>query len=134
MSSLEEVRRWRAAALADGWSVEPTYKHAPVEQAANLNRDGFHVLLIARPKESKPAWMTSPKDEASLAVWGPDGLAISVDPGTGYSMAALQAGLRTCGYCMQADRDTRRVGFAGRCCSECLPAVHKRVEFPGWEN
>ena len=69
--------------------------------------------------------------EADVSVWGPDDLAIHKVPDV-YSWDALQAGLRTCGYCGAADVDTSRVGFAGRCCAACMPKVRPRVEFPGW--
>ena len=35
--------QWRNAAVADGWSIEPTYEHEPQEHAFRLRRDGFVV-------------------------------------------------------------------------------------------
>jgi len=44
-----EIEQWRDAAVADGWSIKPTYQSEVVEQAASLERDGFHAQVIARP-------------------------------------------------------------------------------------
>jgi hypothetical protein len=124
--NINEVRAWVAAAVADGWTIEPTYgDHESVERAARLTRDGFVAQALMR--DDLP-----PIVGAALYLWGPDGLAI-LTPRT-YSFDSLVAGLRVCSKCRARNVDTQRVGFAGRVCATCLPATQKVAEFPGWTS
>jgi hypothetical protein len=133
---IEQVRAWRDAAIADGWTAQPTYPHTePVESAATLQRDGWLAMIFTRdrgPKEARePRTRGYARFEAHVSVWAPDSMAIHEVPKV-YSWDALQAGQRTCGYCQATDVDTSHVGFAGRCCAVCLPTVRPQVEYPGW--
>ena len=126
-ASFEAAAAWRDAAVADGWSVQPTYgAHEGVERAAKLTRDGFVAQVITRTKVGK--WLY----EASVSVWGPDGLAVA--PPNAYDWSAIVAATKRCSYCKAPDVETERVGFAGRCCAACLPAVRQCVERPGWDR
>jgi hypothetical protein len=122
------IRAWIAAALADGWYIAPTYGDGePVDSAASLSKDGFAVLVTLREPTK---WM--PAYDVSIAAWGPDALGVKV-PDV-YSMAALQAELRSCHDCGARDVETVRIGFAGRCCAECRPKLVAKHEYPGWTN
>lgn len=115
---LLSVEQFRDAAVADGWSIAPTYpSHEPAEQAATLNRDGFIMMVLARPKSGGNTgnWTCS----ASVHIWGPDGMAIPPPPL--YDWAKISAGVTTCGYCGAHPVKTERVGFAGRACPTCRP-------------
>ena len=120
----EQIRAWRTAAEADGWRATPTYKTESIEQAATLCLGPapcqWVALVILRPKY------------ASLAVWGPDALAL--EPGIVYDFPALEAKLRTCPICDVEDVPTYRHGFGGRACEVCLPAAREESEYPGWTN
>lgn len=120
---------WREAAEADGWVFHPTYgDHEPVEHAFRGEREGFVIQGIARPERDVGRNRYGP--EASIHIWGPDGLAIK--PPLTYDMDAIRRGARICGYCGQESDDTRRVGFAGRVCPTCDPKVRPSIEYPGW--
>jgi hypothetical protein len=120
-----EVRAWRDAAIADGWAAKPTYRNESIESAMTLEREGYVVQVLLRSPAGK--W----KHQAKLSLWGPDGLAISLR-GPVYDWAAIASGQNRCNYCGATDVATERVGFAGRCCSSCIPAVRLKVERPGW--
>ena len=136
---LDQAVKWRDDAVADGWLIEPTYQTEDVSRAATLHKDGFTAQVITRIydeeyiKTAQP-WMKhmAGKTDVSIAVWGPDTLAIR--PGVAYSWEALWKALMTCLECGREDVKTQRVGFAGRCCETCLPAARKRDEYPGWTN
>lgn len=116
---------WREAAIADGWDAKPGYpNHEAMERVCHLSKDGYIVHVLTREKVGKWAY------QASVNVWGPDGLAIK--PPFVYDMAAITAGTRHCNYCNADDVDTERVGFAGRCCAACLPRQREIAERPGW--
>lgn len=117
---------WRDAAVADGWSIEPTYPHESVETAWRLLRDGFQVQGLTRPESDKSMPV------ATIHIWGPDGLAIKVPPI--YAWGPIAAGVRTCSACGATDVETQRVGFAGRVCGACLPEQRRLVETPGWNS
>lgn len=120
--TLVEIRKWRDAAIADGWDHAPTYApHEEEDRACRLKRDGFVVQTITREELAKLA---------SIHAWGPDDLQVSVPDE--YSMEALVKNLRRCNDCGAVDVETQRTGFAGRVCNTCLPAAKKRDEFPGW--
>ncbi len=118
---------WRDAAVADGWSMRPTYQQESVERAWRLERDGFVVSGITRSPEAEGDMPT-----VSIHIWGPDGLVIKA-PGV-YDFAALVAGTRTCAACGATDVDTQRFSFAGRCCAACRPEMARLHEQPGWTN
>lgn len=126
IAELERNRAWVADAVADGWSIEPTYSQEPVERAARLRRDGFSVQALMRDND-RPHGRTI---ETSIHVWGPDGLAVR--PGLKYNFDQLRAGLRTCNSCRATDVPTRRYSFAGRCCEACLPAMRAKHEQGNW--
>ena len=85
-------------------------------------------METAQPWLKGMAWKT----DVSLAAWGPDTLSIQVP--LVYSWEALNKGLNVCGECKSEGVKIQRVGFAGRCCADCLPAAKKRHEYPGWDN
>lgn len=124
---IQGAKQFRDDAVADGWSIEPTYgDHEPMERAAKLCRDGYAMSVITREKTG--GWQF----EAKVHIWGPDRLAI--DPPEFYDFAEIERRTRICGYCGATEVRTQRVGFAGRCCENCLPAMRKRIETPGWTN
>lgn len=63
---------WRDAAVADGWSIEPTYAHEPKEHAFRLWRDGYCAQGLARPIPGPHGTIPVPE----IHIWGPDGLSI----------------------------------------------------------
>ena len=121
------VVSFRDAAIADGWIAKPTYgDHEPMGTAASLTKDGFKMSCLSRTK-AIGKW----KYEASVCIWGPDGLVIAGMP-MEYNWDEIKMGLKRCNYCLRNGVETLRVGFAGRCCKECLPEKRKQLEFPGW--
>jgi hypothetical protein len=119
-----EVAAWRDAAVADGWTIQPTYEREPVERAFRLRRDGWVASGLLRPNTGKWKWC------AKVDVWGPDGLRVPL-PGPVYDWPALQAAVRSCEHCGAADIEPHRYSFAGRACETCakrleaaLPAHH----------
>lgn len=123
---LRGAKQFRDDAVADGWSIEPTYISESVDSASRLKRDGFVMLIVTREKVGK--W----EFEANVNIWGPDGLAIR--PPEFYDFSKIELGTRTCNYCGKSDVPTERVGFAGRCCAACLPEARRKIETPGWTN
>jgi hypothetical protein len=125
------VQHWRDAALADGWSIAPTYgDHEPVESAARLTRPGGWVVqVLSRDRRETGRGKAF---EATIHAWGPDGLAVTPPPI--YDFAAMQSGLRTCLACGATDVATQRVNFAGRVCITCLPEQRRLTERPGWTS
>lgn len=114
---------WREAAVADGWTAEPTYKHEPYERASRHTKEGFICTILARVNDGG-------LHEASVSIWGPDRLVVKAP--IVYDWQTIKDGLRRCGYCHATDVDTERVSFAGRCCAKCRPAVSAKLEQPGW--
>lgn len=106
-------REWRDAAVADGWTVEPTYKHESVDRAFRLTRDGYVVQGIARDGDEQ----TLPT--AYLHIWCPRGIAIA--PPATYDFAAIRQAEQTCEYCGAHPVPTQRVAFANRACEKCAP-------------
>lgn len=119
-----DARAYRDAAIADGWTCEPTYKNEPMDQAARLHKDGFVIQILARPKTEKL------RGSANVNIWGSDGL--NIIPPDEYDWSAIVASLRYCGACGATDVDTTRYSFAGRCCLNCLPEMKRQYEKPGW--
>ena len=116
---------YKKALMNDHWKVDESYKDRPTEEMVKLNRGGFIALFVTR-KHDVGKW----KFEAAVSLWGPDGLVIV--PPEKYNWKAIRRSITICGYCESKKAETFRVGFAGRCCSECLDRVRKKVEYPGW--
>lgn len=121
--TLEQVRAWRDAAIADGWDATPTYETESIDRATRLRRDGWEAQVLTR--DDSPQSIS-----ATVHLWGPDGLAVRT--GIAYDFDKLKAGLRTCMACKATDVDTQRYSFAGRCCAACRPEMARRTEQPGW--
>lgn len=121
-----EVCKWKHAAIKDGWSIEPTYQIEDVSSAATLHKDGFTASIYTRRNIGK--W----RYEANVSVWGPDGLAIIVP--RMYNWKEIKRATRRCNYCKAENVNTKRVGFAGRCCDNCHPTLKPKIEYPGWDN
>lgn len=119
----QEVIAWREAALADGWTIEPISTES-IETWGRIRNGEFLGHVLARRNVGK--W----KYHAQVSLWGPDDLAI--DPLRVYDWPQIEAGIRMCLACGKKDVDTQRVGFAGRCCADCLPEQQKKHEYPGW--
>ena len=126
---MQWAQDWRDAAIADGWSHEPTYNSEPEDRACQMSRDGFVAQILTRDI-IKPAgkWLY----EADVHVWAPDRLAIDVPRGEAYDWNVLVDRIRTCPACKRTDVDTVRVFFAGRCCADCASALREKMEQPGW--
>lgn len=124
--NLVQAAAWRDAAVADGWSIQPTYDHESVDRAWRLGREGFKALGLTRPGNERELPC------ASVHVWGPDGLAVRPPPV--YDWPAIVAGARTCSACGTVDVETQRFSFAGRCCAACRPEMARRYEQPGWSE
>lgn len=128
---IPEIIDWRAAAIADGWELKPTYGYEDVSRAASLERDGFKAMVLTRdPAPATKHLAECRRHEYTLNIWGPDGLAIAAS--YPYSWEKIQAGTLKCMDCGKTVDKTQRVGFAGRVCAACLPAAKKRDEYPGW--
>lgn len=132
---------WVESAVADGWSLRPTYNE-PVEHAGTLTRPaaddecaGAHerttwvVMYLNRPPGPTKHGNRLRRDIA-IHAWGPDRLAVKAP--RPYSMEAMRAALRTCLDCGLADVDVVRIGFAGRTCRACHAKNVALVEYPGW--
>ncbi len=125
IANMERVKRFRDAAVADGWDIAPTYgEHESVDRAAKLHKGGFTMMVLTREKVGK--W----NYEAQVSLWGPDGLGIT--PPVEYDWQAIQDGIHVCYNCRKHVEKTQRYSFAGRCCEECLPEMRKQHERPGW--
>lgn len=128
---LQAVYDFIDGAVADGWSIKPTYPNSePVNRSATLEREGYKMLAVSRDNSLKDVgkW----KFEAHISIWCPKGIAIEVPPY--YNWEAIVANTRKCSRCQKTDVDTFVVGFANRSCADCLPAEKKRLEYPGWCN
>src|SRR5580692_4339081 len=124
------VQQFIADAVVDGWAIEPTYRNSEsIEQAARLTRDGFVIHTINRSAangEKPRRWLS----ESMVHIWGPDGLEISTP--SQYEFEEIKNGLQKCSECKRIGVKTERVGFAGRCCIECLPKLRAQIETPRW--
>lgn len=119
------VRDWIKAAIADGWSIRPTYEHESVERAARLYKNGWTAMILMRPPEKS-------RGVIDITVWADDGLVVTVP--LVYSWEQLLEGKKKCHYCNSIGVKTERLGFAGRCCGDCIEKQRKIHEFPGWNN
>lgn len=125
---VEAVRAFVQAAVADGWSIEPTYPtHESVESAARLKRDGYVLMVLSRDRGETSRY----RYEAKVSGWGPDGLSIRV-PKT-YSWDAITSEPTTCRHCGATGVETFRYSFAGRACPVCVPGLRAMYERPGWD-
>ena len=122
---------FRDAAVADGWSIKPTYQSEPVERASHLKKDGFMMSMLTR-SEATGKMPGKWKYEADICIWGPDGLTIGAPEK--YDFATIQAGMTTCNSCGKTGVETQRYSFAGRCCAACRPAMAKKHEYAGWTD
>lgn len=121
------VFAFRDAAVADGWTIRPTYGEGEsVDRASTLNRDGYVMMVLTRTHEG-PKW----KYEADVSIWGPDGLAILPPPI--YDMAEIKRRGRICLDCGAENVETARGGFAGRSCKACAPIQEAKLG-PGYYN
>jgi hypothetical protein len=120
--ALEAVCKFRAAAIADGWSHEPTYGDGQEDEACTLKRDGFTIQVYSRDTY------------AAIAAWGPDGLTLDPVAVPYPGFAWFEAGLRRCNLCGAGSAETFRYAFAGRACAACLPKAKAETEKPGWTN
>ena len=114
----EQIRAWRDAAVANNWTVKPTYEP---DKAVTLTRDGFVAIATMFGNNGD-----------SLTVWGPDNLQIVVP--VEYSWDCIQENLKRCLECKRISDAVDRAGFAGRYCNECLPEQRRVREFAGWAN
>ena len=120
----EQVQQFVDDAAADGWQVKAIYRNDLGD--IKLSRDGFivHAYLDPNRLDSRTP---------QLSAWGPDGLAISPVP-MPYSMTRFLETLTYCSHCGAKGVETFRYSFAGRACSQCLPALKAEHEKPGWTN
>jgi hypothetical protein len=120
------AQAYREAAVADGWSVRPTYDgHEAVERAATLERDGWVMHIIAR----------TPRDDtelpsASVCIWAPD--KAQIRPPLTYDFAAMVAATKVCIACKSEGVETRRLAFASRVCAACEDDYRRTHMGPGW--
>ena len=129
---VEAVRRFMAAAIADGWDHTPTYGESePESSACKLTRDGFVVSTISRDARAD-RWGHPLNCEASVHAWGPSGLSIKLGSWDYPGFEWFVSGQRRCNLCKAEDVDTFRYSFAGRACAACLPKAKAEYEKPGW--
>jgi hypothetical protein len=122
----EAAKAYRAAAVADGWSIAPTYNTEAVDRASTLHKDGYRMSILSRDSTVGPKW----RYEASIAIWGPDGMVIKAPEQ--YDWGFIQGGSRRCNVCGAEDVETARFSFAGRCCEVCLPEMRAKHERGNW--
>ena len=119
----QQIKQFIKDAIADGWSIKPTYgDHEFVERAASLEKDDYKLMVMNRIKENYA--------DQSIHGWGPDGLAITVD--IEYDWEQIQDAIHICGKCHKKVSHVQRVGFAGRVCVDCLADAQEKHEYPGW--
>ena len=112
-----KIETWRTAAIADGWEHSPIYKLEAEETATLLKKKGFTVQVYLRDNSS------------SIAMWGPDDLAIPVT--FPYNFEQIKKALNICTEC-NIEGQTVRIGFAGRVCPKCRKKLVPTVEYSGW--
>lgn len=131
IKELQRAQKFRDDAVKDGWSIKPTYDHhESVDSASTLSKDGFVMSILTRTNNLNKYPNVKNLYEVSIAIWGPDKLAIEVPDH--YDMQKIIDGMRFCRHCGKTDVDTFRYSFAGRCCKDCLPALREKYEQPGW--
>ena len=122
---LERVQAFRDAAVADGWTIEPTYPNESVDRACRLRREGYVIGILTR-RSTGPRW----RFEAKTSGWCPRGIAIDLPDE--YDWHRIQANARQCPVCKARDVETVRVVFANRACLNCAPALREKLETPDW--
>lgn len=123
---LDAVRRWRDAAVADGWSQEAMYgPYEDVDRVARLRKDGWVAQVFMRVYDTGYI-------HANVTIWGPDNLQVTVPPI--YSMEALVKNLRKCLNCGAEDVDVVSYSFAGRCCKACFPELARKTMSGNWAS
>lgn len=110
MDMQENIKAYKDAAIADGWTI----CEQPNNNLIKLTKDEFIMFCL----------------NSSIMIWGPDKLAI--ERPFKYCFEDMVNNLSKCNYCGKENVFTSRVGFAGRCCNECLPEKRKELEYPGW--
>ena len=124
LARLDAAKRYRDAAVADGWQIKPTY--GDQERESTLDRDGFSMMILTRGGTPNGKW----KCEASVNIWGPDRL--SIMPPDKYDWGAIVGNQTKCNACGKSGVETTRYSFAGRCCEACLPRMQREHEYNGW--
>ena len=133
VDELNRVKKFRDDAIDDGWFHKPTYDELESEDSScSLEKSGFKMLILTRDYTKKEKSTCSWKYEASIDIWGPDGLVIHTKPN--YDWEDIQKGLNRCLNCGKENVEVFRAGFAGRYCKDCLPEQKKLQEYPGWTN
>ena len=136
----ERVVQFRCAAIQDHWTMAPTYKHEAWQRACSLERENYKAMILTRDNSPESEYPPAPHAlgkwlfEVQVNLWGPDGLHIPApDP---YNWQTIKEGIYKCTNpnCLKRVDQTYRVGFAGRYCLECVPAMKKIYEKPGWDN
>lgn len=131
IDQLKSALAFKQAAVADGWSIKPTYSnHESTDTAATLNHpDGFTMQIYTRDHlPLVPNAIT--RYEVDISIWGTDTLSIEVPPV--YNMQAIRDGMKKCFNCHKIVDQTFRYSFAGRCCKDCLPRMREIHEKSGW--
>lgn len=119
---LEDAVKWREDAVADGWSIKPTYdEHESQDTHATLEREGYKAFVNARPGQNRNR----------IHIWCPKGISILGCSGD-YNFDRIVAAVRTCQFCGSEDVDTVRIRFAERSCMDCVDQKRKELETPGW--
>ena len=119
--TLNEIVAWRDAAVADGWSITPTYNSEGIDRASTLDRDGWKALILTRSER-----------DCDVVVWSSDRLVVT--HGTIYSFEELKRNERLCSNCGSTEIATVRIGFAGRVCPTCREKLKPIIEYSGWCN
>lgn len=122
-----KVRKFISDAIEDGWDISQTYEHESIDRACRLQKEGYLISFIIRPKENSKL-----NNVLSVSGWADDRLVISVPQV--YSWSDIINAKSKCNYCTKEGVETVRVGFAGRICKECESTVKPKVEFPGWTD
>jgi hypothetical protein len=126
LAKLDELRAWRDAAVADGWTLAPTYTSESVERACRLTRDGYTVSILTRAGDER-SWPI-----AAINAWCPRNISLDHALKPEYDGAALIAGARFCPNCGAQDVDTVRIHFAMRSCEACVPSLRAEYEVGNW--
>lgn len=124
-SRLSAAKRYRHAAVNDGWSIKPTYQTEDTRYAGSLEREGFKMSILTRVGTQGKY-----KYEVDVSIWGPDDL--SIIPPDVYDWKKIKAGVKVCHICLKTVLYTVRYSFAGRCCIDCQPKMQRLHEGPGW--
>ncbi len=131
IGQLRNVQKFRDDAVKDGWSIKPTYDNLEsVDSASKLSKDGFIMSILTRTEDLVKYPNIKDLYDAEIYIWGPDELRIEVPDH--YDMELIKKNMRKCSNCGKFVDETVCYSFAGRCCNDCLPALRKEFEKPGW--